>query len=97
MREAIVPTQTVLVGPQAFDIVRHLRGRYVLYLDVCGTAQEVLGFGPAANTLVVSGTATRAGHFDWGIEVLAHGFKNSEKLCIDGIEATATATGKLAT
>lgn len=95
MSERSIPTESMRVRPKFIDVVRYLRGLYTLYLDVGGTAKEVLGVDPASNVLVVSGTPTSTRDMNACIEVLADGLQNGEQLRIYGVETTATVTGKL--
>ena len=95
MSEAIIPADSITVGPHLVNVIRHLAGDYTLYLDVGGAAYEVLTLGTAPHDIVVSDTPTRTCDLNWCIKVLPDYLKQGQKFCIYGVVPTPAATGEL--
>jgi len=57
MSEAIVATKTVFVWVNGVDVISNLWRGDPLYLDVSGSAQNVLGIGAASHLGIVGDTA----------------------------------------
>ena len=95
MGEAIVATETIDVGPDLVAVVMDFAGRYTLYLDVGGSAQEVLAVGAATHTLVMVEAPVRTIELDWHIKVTPNYFQHGKKLSIYCVLTTPAVTGKL--
>ena len=89
MSETIVPADPVTVGPHLVNVALNLAGLYTLYLDVGGTAYEVLTLGTAPHDLVVACAPTPTRDLNWCIKVLPDYLKDGKQLAIYGVEATA--------
>jgi hypothetical protein len=91
-----IPSKTVLVGPDAVEVIRNLRRRYTIYLNIGGTTHKVLGLLVPAHVRVMRRAAAATGDFDWTIEVLTHNLKDGQKLRIHGVQPTTTLAAELA-
>ena len=96
MSERIICPNPVLVGPDLVAVVLDLAGRYTLYLDVGGTAQEVKGVSSTTHCLVVSETPTPTVYLDYSIKVVPNYFQNGKQFCIYGVHPARALTGELA-
>lgn len=95
MSEAVIRTDSVLVGPEIVGICLDFSGKYSMHLDIGGFTYKVLGVSGTPDTLVVSYTPTPAGDLEWEFKVLPNSLKYSEKFTIYCVESAPTLAGEL--
>jgi hypothetical protein len=97
MGKRVIPSKTILVGPYLVTVIRDLRRRYTVYLDIGGSAHRVLGLLVPSHVRVMRRAAAPARDLDFTIKVLADNFQNGEQFCIYGVKSAPTLTSEFTT
>ena len=97
MSESSVTSHSVTIRPNLVHIVLDLMRLHTLYLDVHGSAYEVLGVSTTTDDVIIRRTPTPTRYINWDIKLLSNDRKHLQEYDIYCVKTTAALTGELTT